>query len=131
MNMKILTASGAVLCALMMTACMADEPATSSQQSDSETAAPDATGKMVSIPPELQVRPDGTFDNNTFTAHPDACHVTLKFCADPNEGGFPSFCQNGGCTAARADSAAFSLCTSRCGNIDCDFQHQYPNSPSC
>ena len=130
---SLLAISGAMVCALSMTACMTDDSPAPGDQSTSEDAVDQTGGQLVTVPPELAFeRPEGTYDGNTFTAHPDACHVTLKFCRDASKHNVPSFCQNGGCTESRALGAAISLCESICGNIDCtSVLFQYPNSPSC
>jgi len=127
---SLLSVSGAVLCALVMTACATDDPPTS--VTDPAVMSPDVK-PLVTIPRELSLEKlDGQIKGNQFTGTTNACHVTLLFCHDPRlSPSIPSFCQNGGCSTGQAVSAAFSLCDQICGVSACDVIAQFPNSPSC
>lgn len=130
---SLFAASGVVLCILAMTACATDESPAGDDNPADVTAMPAEAATTIDVPSELSfAQPEGTFDGNHFAARPDACHVTLLFCHDPRfRPPIPSFCQNGGCSARQALSAALSLCHRICGNIRCLPIAQFPNSRGC
>lgn len=121
-------ATGAILCAWLMTACATEQPAPPDDPATSTD-----TSQVTAIPRGLSSPLlEGTIKGNEFTATTNACHVTLLFCRDPRlSPSIPSFCQNGGCSTAQAVNAAFSLCDQICGVSACNTIAQFPNSSSC
>jgi hypothetical protein len=111
----------AVACAMMFAACAVDSTPDQSASTDTSTTSADlsvdTTSDVVHVPPELRLSPDELDAASANDATPNACHVTLQFCRDPNTH-LPSYCSNG-CAANEAAIRASSLCFQTCGNINC------------
>jgi hypothetical protein len=67
--------------------------------------------------PACQSTEEGdSLSDTPFIGASSGCWVTLDYCRDPNQGGFPSCRQNGQCSRNAYKNNCMSLIKSNCGN---------------
>jgi hypothetical protein len=138
---------GMILCAGVMSACVADEPAASDDDpvdvgasgvevatsaAALAAAAPAEAAQIITVPPELSsARLDGTSRARN-TSSRITCQITILSCADSRFSPcVPSFLQGEGCTLEQAACEAYWACIAACGPGRCDRLALFPGGGSC